>query len=56
VPTAPLSAAPQLSVGTSVFTLDSMDIMASVGESFSAVLAARVPGLSVLRSGGSAVR
>src|SRR5690242_6920867 len=44
----------RIPAGAAVYVLDSTDIMASAGESFSAVLEARVPGLSVLRSGGNA--
>ena len=54
VPVGPASWANALSVGTAVFTLDSTDIRASGGNTLSDVLVARVPGLSVLRSGGSA--
>ena len=51
---APGHHANRIPAGAALFTLDSTGIMASAGESFSAVLQARVPGLSVLRSGGSA--
>ena len=54
VPIAPLSWGNLLSIGASIYTLDSTDIRVSNGENLSAVLTARVPGLSVLRSGGSA--
>jgi hypothetical protein len=53
VPVGPLASAPGVLVGASVVTLDSTDIAGSVGENLSAVLVARVPGLSVLRPGGS---
>src|ERR671921_454749 len=44
----------RIPAGAASYVLDSTAIMESAGETFSAVLAARIPGLSVLRPGGGA--
>lgn len=51
---AALAQHPSAGAGASVFVIDSAEIAASNARTLSELLAARVPGLSVMRSGGSA--